>query len=126
MSYWIAPERDLPECNNDKAKADDIRNFEICALELFHGDPPLTSLPKLEPLLEQNKEMIGLPDGYENYITNPKRLSNEFRGMVMSCLRTNPKTKPTAEQLLSESFFKNHKNSEDCLKKLVNKGWRQG
>ena len=95
--------------------------YGICALELFHDGPPLTSLPKLEPLLEQNKEMIRLPDGYENYITNLKRLSNEFHGMVMSCLRTNPKTKPTAEQLLSESFFKNRRNSEDCLKKLVNK-----
>ena len=38
----------------------------------------------------------------------------------MSCLRTNPKTRPTAEKLLSESFFKNRRNSEDCLKKLVN------
>ena len=94
--YWIAPERDPPECNNDKAKADDIRNFGICALELFHGGPPQ-----------------GLLDGYENYITNPKRLSNEFRGMMMSCLRTNPKTRPMAEQLLSESFFKNRRNSEE-------------
>ena len=38
----------------------------------------------------------------------------------MSCLRTNPKTRPMAEHLLSESFFKNRRNSKDCLKKLVN------
>ncbi|XP_065635038.1 uncharacterized protein LOC136069880 [Quercus suber] len=120
MPYWIAPKRDPPECNNDKVKADDIWNFGICALESFHGGPPLTSLPKSEPLLEQNKERIGLLYGYENYITNPKRLSDELCGIVMSCLRTNPKTKPMAEQLLSDSFFKNRKNSEDCLKKLVN------
>ena len=55
MPYWIAPERDPPECNNDKAKVDDIWNFGICALELFHASPPLTSLPKSKPLLEQNK-----------------------------------------------------------------------
>ena len=90
VPYWIAPERDPPECNNDKAMTDDIWNFGIYTLELFHGDPPLTSLPKLEALLEQNKESIGLPDGYESYIMNPKRLSNEFRGIVMSCLRTEP------------------------------------
>ena len=72
MPYWIAPERDPTECNNDKAKADDIWNFGICALESFHGGPPLTSLPKSKPLLEQNKERIGLPNGYENYITNLK------------------------------------------------------
>ncbi|XP_065635037.1 serine/threonine-protein kinase BLUS1-like [Quercus suber] len=111
VPYCIALERDPPECNNDKAKADDIRNFEICELKLFHGGPPLTSFLKLEPLLEQNKERIGLPDGYENYITNPKRLSNEFCEMVMNCLRTNPKIKLTAEQLRSESFFKNRKNN---------------
>ena len=55
VPYWIALERDLPECNNDKAKTDDIWNFGICALESFHGGGPLTSLPKSEPLLEQNK-----------------------------------------------------------------------
>ena len=75
VSYWIALKRDPPECNNDKAMMDDIWNFGICTLELFHVDPSLTSLPKLEALLEQNKEKIGLPDGYENYITNLKRLS---------------------------------------------------
>ena len=88
MPYWIALERDPPECNNDKAKVDDIWNFGICALELFHANPPLTSLSKSESLLEQNKEMIALPDGYEYYITNPKRLFDEFRGIVMSCVRT--------------------------------------
>ncbi|KAK7844440.1 hypothetical protein CFP56_010876 [Quercus suber] len=79
VPYWIAPKRDPPECNNDKAMVDDIWNFGICALELFHVGAPLNSLSKSEPLLEQNKEKIGLPDGYENYITNPKRLSDEFR-----------------------------------------------
>ena len=90
VSYWIGPERDPLVCNNNKAMMDDIWNFGICTLELFHGDPPLTSLPKLEALLAQNKERIGLPYGYENYITNPKRLSDEFRGIVMSCLRIEP------------------------------------
>ena len=88
--YWFALERDPLEFNNNKATADDIWNFGICTLELFHGDPPLTSLPKSEALLEQNKERIGLLDGYENYITNLKRLSDEFHGIVMSCLRTEP------------------------------------
>ena len=88
MPYWIALERDPQECNHDKAKADDIWNFGICALEVFHGGSPLTSLPKSEPLLEQNKERIWLPNGYKNYIMNPKRLFDEFRGIVMSCLRT--------------------------------------
>ena len=88
MPYWIALERDPPECNNDKAKVDDVWNFVICTLELFHAGPPLTSLPKSKPLLEQNKLRIGLPYGYENYITNLKRLFDEFYGIVMSCLRT--------------------------------------
>ena len=88
MSYWIAPERDPPECNNDKAKVDDIWNFGICALELFHASPPLTSLPKSEPLLEQNKERIRLPDAYKDYIMNPKRFFDEFRGIVIRFLRT--------------------------------------
>ena len=90
VPYWIAPKRDPPECNNNKAMMDDIRNFGICALELFHAGAPLNSLPKSEPLLKQNKNKIGLPCGYENYITNPKRLSNEFRRIVMSCLRIEP------------------------------------
>ena len=55
MPYWIALERDPLECNNDKAKVDDVWNFVICTLELFHAGPPLTSLPKSKPLLEQNK-----------------------------------------------------------------------
>ena len=90
VPYWIAPECYPPEWNNNKAMTDDIWNFGICTLELFHGDPPLTSFPKLEALLEQNKERIGLPNGYESYITNPKRLSDKFCGIVMSCLRTKP------------------------------------
>ena len=90
VPYWIAPERDPPECNNDKGKANDIWNFGIYALELFHSGSPLTSLLKSEPLLEQNNEKIGLSDGYENYITNPKRLFDKFCGIVMSCLRTEP------------------------------------
>ena len=64
--------------------------FGICALELFHGGSPLTFLPKSEPLLEQIKERIVLPDGYENYITNLKRLFDKFREILMSCLRTEP------------------------------------
>ena len=55
MPYWIVLERDPPECNNDKAKVDDVWNFVIYTLELFHAGPPLTSLTKSKPLLEQNK-----------------------------------------------------------------------
>ena len=58
MPHWIAPELDPLESNNDKAKADDLWDFGICALELFHGGFPLSSLPKSEHLLEQNKERI--------------------------------------------------------------------
>ena len=90
MPHWIAPELDPLESNNDKAKADDIWDFGICALKWFHGGFPLSSLPKSEHLLAQNNERIGLLEGYENYITNPKILFDEFRGIVMSCLRTKP------------------------------------
>ena len=49
VPYWIALECDPLECNNDKAKVDDIWNFGIRTLESFHGGPPLTSLPKSVP-----------------------------------------------------------------------------
>ena len=55
VPYWIVLERDPPKCNNDKAKVDDVWDFVIYTLELFHAGPPLTSLPKSKPLLEKNK-----------------------------------------------------------------------
>ncbi|XP_030950121.1 serine/threonine-protein kinase 24-like [Quercus lobata] len=118
--YWIAPEaRNSRQRNNDNAKAD-IWSFGICALELFHGGPPITCLPNSKPLLQQIRERIELPDGYENYITNPRKLSEKFCEVVKSCLSPNPESRPTAKELLRYQFFKNRRNSEVCLKKLVN------
>ena len=98
MPYWIAPGvRNSRRRNNDNAKADDIWIFGICALELFHGGPPLTPLPKSQTLLQQITERIGLLDGDENYITNPKKMSDKLHGMVASCLNPNPKCRPPAE-----------------------------
>ena len=74
VPYWIAPEvRNSQQHNNDNAKVDDIWSFGICALELFHGGPPLTPSPKSQTLLRKITKRIGLPDWYENYIMNPKK-----------------------------------------------------
>ena len=118
--YWIAPEaRNSRQHNNDNAEAD-IWSFGICALELFHGGPPITCLPNSKPLLQQIRERIELPNGYENYITNPRKLSKKLCEVVKSCLSLEPERRPTAEELLCYSFFEDRRNSEVCLKKLVN------
>ena len=72
-----------------------FRNFsDIVSLPRDDNETPLIEIRKPHKYLddvilsEQNKEMIGLPDGYEDYITNPKRLFDEFHGIMMSCLRT--------------------------------------
>ena len=118
--YWIAPEaRNSRQHNNDNAEAD-IWSFGICALELFHGGPPITCLPNSKPLLQQIRERIELPNGYENYITNPRKLSKKLCEVVKSCLSLEPERRPTAEELLCYSFFEDRRNSVVCLKKLVN------
>ncbi|KAJ6425868.1 hypothetical protein OIU84_026446 [Salix udensis] len=107
--YWMAPEVIHDSDTGYSLKAD-IWSFGIAALELAHGRPPLRDLPPLKSLLTKIKKRFGFSNYHDEKHKKDfknKKFSKEFKDMVASCLDQDPSKRPSADQLLEYSFFKN-------------------
>lgn len=95
----------------------DIWSFGITALELANGQAPYAKFPPMKVLmltLQNNPPTLDRDKAYHKY-------SRSFKDMIDLCLQKDPTKRPTAEKLLSHSFFKNVKKP-DYLVRTILKG----
>ncbi|KAJ7001732.1 hypothetical protein NC653_011976 [Populus alba x Populus x berolinensis] len=97
--YWIAPEV-IQDSNTGYSFKSDISSFGVTALELAHGGPPFSYRPPSKSLMLKMKKRS------EKDFKN-SQFSQAFKDMVASCLDQDPSRRPSADQLLQYSFFKN-------------------
>ncbi|KAL3597686.1 hypothetical protein D5086_009323 [Populus alba] len=108
--YWIAPEV-IQDSNTGYSFKSDIWSFGVTALVLAHGGPPFSYRPPSKSLMLKMKKRFGFSDydydeKSEKYFKN-NQFSHAFKDMVASCLDQDPSRRPSADQLLQYSFFKN-------------------
>ena len=108
--YWMAPEV-IQDSNTGYSFKSDIWSFGVTALELAHGGPPFSYLPPSKSLMLKIKKRFGLSD-YDYDEKSKKDFKNNhfsqaFKDMVASCLDQDPSRRPSADQLLQYSLFKN-------------------
>jgi len=93
---WMAPEVVNGEAYDGKA---DVWSLGITLLECADGVPPYLDLPPL-------KAMLAITTSDPPKLASPERWSKEFAHFLKSCLRREPKKRPTAEQLLMHPFVR--------------------
>ncbi|KAJ6968066.1 serine/threonine-protein kinase BLUS1 [Populus alba] len=118
--YWMAPEviHDLDAGYSLKA---DIWSFGITALEIAYGRPPFSDLPPSKSLIMKINKRLGFSNYHEEKHKKDfknKKFSKEFKDMVASCLDQDPSKRPSADQLLEYSFFKNCRGLDFLIKKV--------
>ncbi|KAL5542178.1 hypothetical protein UlMin_009888 [Ulmus minor] len=101
VSYWMAPEAKL-ECFGYEFKSD-VWMFGVLALELGYGGPPLSRIPGSGSRLF--RRICCRLGSWEVKKCEKKRFSQAFLDMVGSCLELEPSKRPSAEELLSHSWF---------------------
>ena len=93
--YWMSPE---VLSNSEYNKKTDIWSLGITLIEMAEGDPPYSHINYMRAMFViQKKPAQGM--------TNPDKWSPEFNRFVQKCLTIDPKRRPTAKELLLDSFI---------------------
>jgi len=108
--YWMAPEVIQEDCSYDY-KAD-MWSCGITAIEVAEGHPPLYGKNPYHALMQ-------IPFRAPPTLSDPTCWSAEFNHFVAACLKKNPDERPTAEKLLTHSFFKDAENNHAVMIPLV-------
>ena len=109
---YMAPEV-LNEEHGYTEKAD-IWSLGISAIELATGEAPYSRLKQMEVMI---KILKSPPPTLPTNVP----YSTEFRDFVQCCLQTDPKNRPTAEQLLKHPFIAKAKNGDYIKTTLLDK-----
>ncbi|KAA8494755.1 Germinal center kinase 1 [Porphyridium purpureum] len=106
--FWMAPEVILQ--NNYDHKAD-IWSYGITLYEIATGKPPHSQLHPMKVLF--------LIPGNDPPVLDPRLYGPELSELVGACLRKDPRARPSAESLLSYSFFKAHADEAATRQELL-------
>ncbi|KAL8167249.1 hypothetical protein V2J09_008748 [Rumex salicifolius] len=109
---WMAPE--VVHQNDYYDSRVDIWSFGITAIELAHGHAPCSNLPPYKVFVTTLASAPPRLD-YER----DKKFSKSFKDMVDTCLKKDPKQRPTTDKLLKHSFFKGAKTREYLARTIL-------
>lgn len=109
---WMAPEVMEQTAGYDNAA--DIWSFGIAMLEMAHGHAPFAKYPPMKVLL---MTLQNPPPSLED--KGKKHFSKAMRDVVTRCLQKDPRSRPTAAQLLEHKFFKQAKDEEYLARYLM-------
>ena len=93
--YWMAPEVISGKNYTEKA---DIWGIGITAVELAEGAPPYVEFQPTKAMIEISR------NGFTG-LRRPQEHSNIFTSFIITCLRTDPKDRPSIQQLLTHPFI---------------------
>ena len=109
--YWMSPQVIL---NNNYDMKTDIWSLGITCLELVEGEPPHGDM-----MPEQVMEVIAKSPPKASDIIDVKEHTKCFINFVNLCLETNPKKRPSAEELIKHQFITKFSQGKEYLKQLI-------
>jgi len=92
---WMAPEIFKEEGYDESI---DIWAIGITAIELAEREPPFKDLTLYQIMMRYSQ-------GKDVGLKKPKKWSKEFKQVIAACLQYNPKSRPTATDLLQSHFI---------------------
>jgi hypothetical protein len=96
----------------------DIWSFGITAMELAYGRAPYA---RLHPMKVMVKTIQEDPPTCELYNDNSYMFSSNFKEMIAKCLRKDPQRRPNVTKLLKHKFFKQSKDKNYLVQKIIAK-----
>ena len=90
----------------------DIWSLGITVIEIAEGEPPYSDLKMRMAMLKIIKDP---PKG----MTDPSKWSKEMNSFVSRCLTVDPNKRPTAQELLKDSFIEQYAKGPQLLSELV-------
>ncbi|UYV67357.1 STK39 [Cordylochernes scorpioides] len=114
---WIAPEV-LEQGVGYDSKVD-IWSLGITAIELVTGSAPYRHYQPMEIYIRTMLQEPPTLDFGAKINNQYKKYSNALRKMISNCLQKDPKKRPTATQLLKNTFFKKAKDKQFLVETLL-------